>query len=198
MPPKRAADQAASKSKKSRPSADAADTSDPETLRLKQLAAVRRNKRWAPVSGSANADAKVQLAIQNPVKAYSFVCMCQPPFSTGDFDEEDEEDDDKPRCDGGKTCLCDKPAADHPDHKWKLSVAGRAKFYAQRIHCDLRDPDNFHMYTCNDHSAYGVLEVVQNLLLDFDEAANNWKDQWAVCEALAFLLNTGIGESMAT
>lgn len=201
MPPKRAADQAASTAKKSRKSTDAADASDSEAANKQQRAAVRRNKRWAAVSGSANADTEYQLAIQNPVKAYSFVCLCQPPFSTGDSDDEEEDEDeaaDKPRCDGGKTCLCDKPAADHPDHKWKLSVAGKAKFFSQRTQCDLRDPDNFHMYTFNDHSAYGVVEVVQNLLLDFEEAAANWKEQWAVCEALAFLMNTGIAEAMNT
>lgn len=53
------------------------------------------------------------------------------------------------------------------------------------------------MYTLNDHAGYGVMEVVQNLLLDFEDAASNWKEQCAVSEALASLMNTGIGESMA-
>ncbi|KAK3316886.1 hypothetical protein B0H66DRAFT_605153 [Apodospora peruviana] len=136
---------------------------------------------------SANADLDYLLAIHNPVKAYDFVCMCSPPFSTGDSDDEDDEDEDedemegedddvKHHWDGGRTGLCDKPVADHPDHRWKLSVAGKRKFFTQRIHCELRDPDNFGMYTFNNHAPYGVMQVVQNLLVDFEEAADNWKE----------------------
>ncbi|KAJ4294715.1 hypothetical protein N0V88_004949 [Collariella sp. IMI 366227] len=31
---------------------------------------------------------------------------------------------------------------------------------------------------------YRILEMLQNLILDFDEAAGNYKEQWAVCKAL--------------
>ncbi|OOO07094.1 hypothetical protein OAory_01092970 [Aspergillus oryzae] len=58
-----------------------------------------------------------------------------------------------------------------------------------RIMLDLRGPDNFSMYTFNDHSAYGAIEVVQNMMLDFDEASGKWQQQWAVIEALAWLLS---------
>ncbi|XHG02977.1 hypothetical protein AWENTII_006298 [Aspergillus wentii] len=57
-----------------------------------------------------------------------------------------------------------------------------------RIMVDLRDPDSFSMYTFNDHAGYGGIEVAQNMLLDFHEASGNWKEQWAVCEALALML----------
>jgi hypothetical protein len=70
----------------------------------------------------------------------------------------------------------------------KLSAAGKHRFFDLRAYCALRNPDCFRMYTFNDHSMYGVLEVLQNLILDFDEAAGNYKEQWAVCEALAFYL----------
>jgi len=168
-------------------------------------AAVRKSKRWSAVSGSANLEVAYRIDTKDKNKAYKFVCMCQVPFSTGegdsddedDWDDEDEEeqdqDSDKPkraRCDGGKTCLCDKAAADHPDHPWKLTYAGKAKFFAQRTHAGLRDPDRFSMYTHNDHANYGVLELVENLINDFEEAGDNWKEQWAVCEALALFLKT--------
>ncbi|RAH41046.1 uncharacterized protein BO95DRAFT_374144 [Aspergillus brunneoviolaceus CBS 621.78] len=55
---------------------------------------------------------------------------------------------------------------------------------------NLRNPDAFDMYTFNDHAGYGAIEVAQNMLLDFKEAAGNWKEQWAICEALALLFNT--------
>ncbi|SPQ26482.1 695b8046-1e8c-4982-a7a8-4e2cd759b51b [Thermothielavioides terrestris] len=210
MPPKRAAAGTSSAPKKS-PAASAADGADSAASSASEPA-IPRSKRWSPVSGSANADAHYKLKMQNPVTAYSFVCLCRPPFPNGeDSDEDDEEDDDeedgdeegrevedgeesakKKRsvCDGGKTCLCDKPASEHPDHVWKMSAAGKLKFLIQRTHFALRDPDNFSMYTFNDHLGYGVLEMLQNLVLDYEEAAGNYKEQWAVCECLAFFLQT--------
>jgi hypothetical protein len=40
------------------------------------------------------------------------------------------------------------------------------------------------MYTFNHYAAYGALEVLQNLFLDFEEAAKEkgHREQWAVCE----------------
>jgi hypothetical protein len=204
MPPKRGPAAAPSQAKKKRPSTDSTDataTSQPS---------IPRNKRWAAVSASGNADDEYRLFVHNPVTAYDFVCMCQPPFSNGDDDEDDEDEEDeeededededeeagekekKVRCDGGETCLCNKPASEHPDHVWKLSAAGKRKFFTQRIHCQMRSPDNFNMYTFNDHEGYGVLEILQNLMLDFEEAAGNYKEQWAVCEGLAFFIKTDI------
>ncbi len=193
MPPKRpAAGAGGSKAKKSRPSAEGTDSNAGSTGNGSPAELeIPRNKRWAAVSGSGNADDDFNTVLQNPVKAFSFVCLCRPPFRNGPADDSDDEDSDagdKVTCDGGKTCLCDKPAADHPDHVWKLSVAGKRLFFTQLIHFELRCPDNFDMYTYNDHTGLGVLEILQNLVLDFDEAADNIKLQWAVCEALAFFL----------
>lgn len=58
------------------------------------------------------------------------------------------------------------------------------------------------MYTFNDHEAYGSLEVVQNLLLDFDDALKNknlheamsskhLNEAWAVIEALGLFIRIG-------
>ena len=170
---------------------------------------IPRNKRWAKVSGSANVEDEFQLELQNPVKAFAFVTMCRPPFPNGgdsdddgsnddgsDDDDDDDDDGKEKKCDGGKTCLCEKPAADHPDHVWKLSSAGKRKFFVQYTHFALRCPDNFDMYTFNDHTGYGVLEMVQNLILDFEEASQNVKVQWAICEALAFFLQTWMADPL--
>lgn len=52
-----------------------------------------------------------------------------------------------------------------------------------------RDPDNFGMYTFNDHSAFGILEVMENQILDFTEAKfGDWKTQWSICEALGMYI----------
>ena len=203
MPPKRAPPTGQSAAKKSK---NAKDSAAPTPT-------VPRNKRWASVSVSANADIEYREYIQNPLQAYKYVLFCKPPIAnyrdtddeddSGEDDDEDDEDEDdgdgdeetadkdkdktpKPRCDGGRTCLCGKAASEHPDHIWKLSAAGRHKFFTTRTLSDVRNPDAFGLYTFNDHHAYGDLEVVQNLFLDFEEAADNYKEQWAVCEALAF------------
>lgn len=118
-----------------------------------------RSKRWAPISGSVNADEsyKEQCKRITAERVYTYECWCRPPFRTGDNDSDEdsvdswddtdsegseddneetvvEEDDDTPksssksRCDGGKTCVCEKPARDHPDHPWITTKAGRVKF----------------------------------------------------------------------
>jgi hypothetical protein len=197
MPPKRAAASSASRkapAKKSRPSTEG--TVDEGAEEAPRTPTPPRDPRWAPVSGSANADMNYKLTTQNPVEAYSFCLLCEPPFDDDEKEEEDEEGDGNGSCDGGKKCLCSKPVTEHPDHPWKVSVAGKTKFFLQRVHSELRTPDSFGMYTFNDHSAYGTLEVIQNLFLDFQNAADNVKEQWAVCEALGLFMASGEGMEM--
>ncbi|KAI1109084.1 hypothetical protein F5Y14DRAFT_45574 [Nemania sp. NC0429] len=106
----------------------------------------------------------------------------------GQGEKEDEEDDDTkrlgPRC-AKKPCYCFKPVASdsNPEHPWVVSWAGIKKFSTQFIHLYLRNPDYFQIYTFNDHAAYGSLEVLQNLFLDFEDGEKDWREQWAVCEA---------------
>ncbi|KAI1381065.1 hypothetical protein F4677DRAFT_402022 [Hypoxylon crocopeplum] len=162
-----------------------------------------RSKRWSAVSASANADADYKTTWKNPDKWYSYMTIC-PPIQDEDEDDSDEDEDseddsdeeeeaetagrDGPRC-GKKGCLCFKPLAENPEHLWLVSHAGYRKYYTQHIHLSLRDPDNFDMYTFNDHAAYGGLEVLENLFLDYVEAAERgWKEQWAVCEGLGLWL----------
>ncbi|KAI1780282.1 hypothetical protein F4818DRAFT_1423 [Hypoxylon cercidicola] len=184
MPPKRAASStSASASKRTKTSTD-----EPP-----------RSERWSAVSGSANADADYKTTWKNPDKWYSFVTICSPlkdedEDEDEDDEDEDDEDDDENEDDEGdgcgrKHCVCLKPLAENPEHPWVISQAGYRKYSTQRIHLELRNPDNFQMYTFNDHAAYGGIEVVQNLLLDYVEAAERgWREQWAVCEGLGLFL----------
>lgn len=178
MAPKRGATAAAAPgrpSKKSNPSTGSQNNSNDAPAPT-----IPRSKRWTPlISCSANVDMEYKIATQDPETAYRFVCMCRPPFRNG-------ENDRTAKCDAGDTCLCSKPASEHPGHIWKLSSAGKRRFHAQEIYADMRCPDYFDMYTFNRHGAYGVLEVLQNLILDFEEAKDNLKERWAICEALAF------------
>lgn len=54
----------------------------------------------------------------------------------------------------------------------------------------MRDPDIFGMYICNDFFGYAIMELVENLFVDFDEAAGDWKMQWAICEATVLYFQT--------
>lgn len=163
---------------------------------------IPRNKRWSAVSVSAYVDTSFNLFLKNNPSAYDeHRCLCKLPGG-GDEDEEDEEEEEEEeedeetegketpstKCDGGETCLCDKLAADHPNHPFIFSKAALQKLSAYTIMMDLRNPDNFDMYTFNDHCAYGAIEMMQNVLLDFQEASGNWKSRWMVCEALALSL----------
>lgn len=47
------------------------------------------------------------------------------------------------------------------------------------------------MYIYNDFAGYGLVEVMQNIVLDFVEAEGNWKEQWAICEGTAHFLMYG-------
>ncbi|KAI1449282.1 hypothetical protein F5Y02DRAFT_370981 [Annulohypoxylon stygium] len=192
MPPKRAA---------SGPAVVARKRTKPSTNRP------TRSTRWSAISASANADADYKTTWQNPDRWYSYVTIC-PPIQDDDDDDDDDEDDedddegkkkdednkaegetrDGPGC-GKKHCLCLKPALQNPDHPWLVSMAGYRKFRTQLMHLDLRDPDTFQMYTFNDHASYGCIEIMENLFLDYEEAAERgWREQWATCEGLALWL----------
>jgi hypothetical protein len=94
----------------------------------------------------------------------------------------------KPKCDNGKTCLCWKPADEHPDHPWKISYAGYRKYQDTLDHDDLRNPALFHLALPKKYYMVGMLELLQNLILDFAEA-DCVQEQWAICEALALYLD---------
>ncbi|KAK2029699.1 hypothetical protein LX32DRAFT_560149 [Colletotrichum zoysiae] len=156
-----------------------------------------KGNRWSAVSASRNADYDYKKAMEDVEDAYTYTCRCPFGAKSGDLDDEDDDEDEdeddeddegngqpKARCDGGETCLCTKPAADHPDAPFFMTNAGYRKLMTQQIHCEIRDPDNFNMYTYNDHRAYGILQVIQNLILDYEEAKDNWKEQWVICEAM--------------
>lgn len=104
--------------------------------------------------------------------------------SEGEGDGEPKETDGFSPCDFGKTCLCEKLVEEHPDHPYSFSRGGIQKFTTTSILCDLRNPDTFEMYIYNDFYGYGLMEVVGNLLLDFEEAKDDWKQQWYICEAM--------------
>ncbi|KAK0713512.1 hypothetical protein B0T26DRAFT_813475 [Lasiosphaeria miniovina] len=163
MSPKRSSPSGSSAARRSR-SSTKGTASEPEA------AEVARDRRWAKVSGSANIHASYYMMTQNPLNAYTYVIMCGVPFDAGG-------PHGKVRCDGRKKCLYGKLAADHPEQPWKVTRAGKWRFFDSCTHCDLRNPDAFEASTFNDHEGYGVIEMFKNLFLDFEAAAGNYKEQ---------------------
>lgn len=170
------------------------ETNAPEPPRSPRQ--VPRPARFSDVSATANTWQHWRHFVEkDPGHAYAFVCFCRlphhrgpadlDPFEEVDPEEEDDEDEEEPAlCDGGETCICQKPAGENPEHKWVLSRAGYRMLVYQHILTSIRSPDSFGMRTINDHGALGALEVVENLLVDFDEFKEGWRDRWAVCEAV--------------
>jgi hypothetical protein len=80
-----------------------------------------------------------------------------------------------------------------------MTFAAFEKIKDMRTQVDVRDPANFDMHTKEDHAGYGVMQVVQNLIIDFERAGRmegNWKDQWALCEAMAMFHLSGSAEPL--
>ena len=189
---------------------------------------IQRSNRWYKISNSANVDMNYKEMTREPVQAYSYICLCKPPrlarekssqekssqeeSSQAPLEEGESSSQPAPPqqqeapeapvsgCDFGETCLCRKPAADWPGHEWILSFAGYYKFGCQRVHAESRDPDNFGMRTFPHHAAYGAIEVLQNIFLDFEDArrARKWRDQWAILEATAMFLLSDWGACVGT
>ncbi|RAQ66975.1 hypothetical protein COH20_003493 [Aspergillus flavus] len=158
-----------------------------------------RSNRWSKPCVSANLDADYAgFVAKDYDRAFSYVCFCPPNSAVEDEDDEwetedsaDEEPEDsvedtnsKPKCDGGKKCLCNKLPSDHPEYPWVATRAAVRKVSNQHVHADIRCPDVFNMEVFNDFTGYALIEVAQNLVLGFVEAEGDWKEQWAVCEAV--------------
>lgn len=140
------------------------------------------------------------------------MCLCKLPHEQSGYDSEEEEEGgdeeaeesegdecpgegDRPRCSRGKACLCHRSVANRPNHKISVSCAGYKLLAYQMSLASVRSPDNFGMYTFNDHAALGLVEVVENVFADFDLFGDSWQDRWALCEAaVMFLLSDASAE----
>ena len=207
MPPKRKAPEPTDTSAGSKPGANKQSNKKSKSTKEDGVpslpdSAIKHLDRWAKVSASKNLDINFQTTMQDPAYAYKFQCVCNPFRSrdgeeAGD-DDEDEESSAKGGC-GSKTCVCGSDAAAHPTHPYTITKAGMARHHHTATMVNFRDPDAWNMYTFNDHSAYGALEVAQNLMLDFDEAykSNDWREAWTVVEGMSLFMQLGPGTQMS-
>ncbi|KAM3442414.1 hypothetical protein MY4824_001008 [Beauveria thailandica] len=189
-------DSGSSRAKKTKTTKAAAKTPLPPLLRAPE--------RWSAASVSANIARGHEEWLAKPDEAWVWECSCPPrferPIASFWDDEEDEEDEDdeeddgdsedkeakQPEC-GGESCMCDKKAVDHPDYPWVLTMVGKQLYLSQYDLATMRDPDNFRMYTFNDHYGYGLIEMLQNLILDYPES-QDWKESWCILEAAVMWL----------
>ncbi|KGO36562.1 hypothetical protein PEX1_055780 [Penicillium expansum] len=114
------------------------------------------DKRWAPVSVSRNADSEFKLRTRDPVKAFTYICLGCAPWKTENIEQESDDEDEE-----------DEESIEQK----KKDDAGIALKQSTAV----RDPDNFETHVYNDFFGYAVMELVENLLVDFDEAAGDWK-----------------------
>ncbi|KAJ5105303.1 hypothetical protein NUU61_002650 [Penicillium alfredii] len=144
----------------------------------------------APKKSKTDGDDTVALAARYRIARPSAICPRYRPASEAEEEEEQEDGGAGKASDpqknaiwtrnSGKPCVCMKPSAENPEHIWVMTSASLKKFVALQNQTFFRDPDNFGIYVYNDFYAYGITELVQNVLLDFDEAKYNWKEQWAL------------------
>ncbi|KAF3074154.1 hypothetical protein CFAM422_003805 [Trichoderma lentiforme] len=103
--------------------------------------------------------------------------------------KEDVDDDDEVRGSGNKESSADKKgkskeadterealrkrlgklASRHPEHLWVITLGGyeRFRWWSQEI-CK-RNQDDYSMYIYNDFSWYGVIEVLENMFVQFEK-----------------------------
>ena len=99
---------------------------------------------------------------------------------------------------GARHAHAKKTQTSLPSHQYIISRAGLMRYHIAGHMMSLRNPDAFAMHTFNDHMPYGALEVVQNLLLDFDEAYKDkqLREALAVVEAMALFVERAEGDMM--
>ncbi|KAF2847709.1 hypothetical protein T440DRAFT_500905 [Plenodomus tracheiphilus IPT5] len=90
------------------------------------------------------------------------------------------------------------PAAQHPGHKWIIMWSAYLKYDLLCRKAKYCDPDNFNMYLCNDWHGWGLQEIIENQLLDFDKAfrepgEKRLYEMWAVISAMGLWFNTAHG-----
>ncbi|KAF1917120.1 hypothetical protein BDU57DRAFT_548681 [Ampelomyces quisqualis] len=134
---------------------------------------------------------------------YEYVCMHRPHFTYEVENRKAEEPLDEDEVDDKysedfqknlKSGIILQPAKDHPEWKWTILWAGFKNFSDYRRRSKYCDPDNFSMHIFNDFHGWGLQELMENQILEFDAALKKTgndalKQMWAPISALALWLN---------
>ncbi|KAK8140164.1 hypothetical protein PG984_000230 [Apiospora sp. TS-2023a] len=116
-----------------------------------------------------------------------------------DADEDEDEEDKAERlylAQRGKKLL-GEPVAEHPDHRWFAFWQTWKLFVGWHDAAQWCDPDSFGMYNYNDFNGYGLQEVIERILVAFnDQFKKKQRDEetinhmWAVVAAIVHWLTT--------
>ncbi|EMD96041.1 hypothetical protein COCC4DRAFT_122583 [Bipolaris maydis ATCC 48331] len=88
------------------------------------------------------------------------------------------------------------PPEKHPEHKWVImrEAFNKRDLLARKAHyCN---PDNFGMYIYNDWASWGILEIAENMMIEFNKAYQSkaptrLEDIWVVISTVGIWLNDG-------
>ena len=95
----------------------------------------------------------------------TWICICRPADDVAkELDVDEDEEAVKDTCDGGKDCMCTKPAADYPEHKWVVTKHGFELMQEWNVQQAKRNQDCFDMHIFNDFNGYGTCEVIENMV----------------------------------
>ena len=70
--------------------------------------------------------------------------------------------------DGGATCLCFQSPQVHPDHATVITKKGYDLFVKWTQELKNRDQDIHDEYNGNDYNGYAAVEVVENIVRDYN------------------------------
>lgn len=115
----------------------------------------------------------------------------QQPYYTSVLPDDDSDEDEWDE----KTDMFNKVASEHPDWPYKLTAANWRRLCDLTHQASYRDPDKFDLNVYTDDHAYGVLEVLENLLIDFNKAQKSTlEERWSIVAAMSHWLNTDDGD----
>lgn len=123
--------------------------------------------------------------------------MCIPrPYYAGfevHFDKKDVNTTEKSG-DGGE--MFKLSPSDHPSWQYKIMSSAYIRLADQIKQAEYTDPDKFGLNCYSDTHAYGVLQVLENMLEEFNRAwdYDNVDEMYSVISTLAHWLNTEEGE----
>ncbi|KAK8875011.1 hypothetical protein PGQ11_005525 [Apiospora arundinis] len=131
---------------------------------------------------------------------FGYYCIARPRF---DFENEaneegaDEEDAEERYLAQRDKNLLGKPIAEHPEHKWVAFWQTWKLFVNWHEGAQWCDADAFGMYVYNDFQGYGLQEVVERMLVAFDDQFKKKEHDeetinhmWAVAAAAVHWLTT--------
>ncbi|USP81136.1 hypothetical protein yc1106_08410 [Curvularia clavata] len=82
----------------------------------------------------------------------------------------------------------------HPGHKWVMMFNAYMKLDWLMRKARYCNPDNFGMYIYNDWYSYGLTEILENMMVEFNKAyhskgPNRLEDMWVIISAVGLWIN---------